>query len=559
MSRQSTKVVILGGGFAGVYVARRLLQLAKADDGPDSLGLQVHLVNRENYMVFQPMLAEVLGGSVGVADTVTPLRRLLPGAKLYIRDVESVDLAAKTVTCSPGFRPRPLVLPYDHLVLTLGNVTDFRGMRGLAEHAFPFKTLGDALAIRNHVIRVLEEAAAETDGDFRQQLLTFVVAGGGFSGVEAMAELHDFVRRSLKSYAIDPVECRFVLLHSRDRILPELDPALGDWAGRLLQERGVEVKFNSRLAAATADEAILADKSRICTRTLISTVPAHPNPVIDALQLPKDGGKLLVDSACRVKDTAHVWALGDCALVPLPSQGDKPRFAPPTAQHAIREATLCADNIVAVARGKPTRVFDFGGLGTLAALGHQKGVGQVFGVKISGLLAWFVWRSVYWAKLPGFYSRMRVGLSWLLHLLFPPDLTQLKLAPTSGIDREHFEPGETVFEQGDLGDRVYIIVSGKAAVIRPAPGNAPGSPPGSGQPEQVLAELGPGQYFGEMALLRRHPRAATVRCVEPMDVLSIAKGEFQALVTSLADLREGFEATAKAREQEAARQGLPVR
>jgi NADH dehydrogenase len=543
MARTSTQVVILGGGFAGVYVARRLLQLAKRDDGPDSIGLQVHLVNRENYMVFQPMLAEVLGGSVGVADTVTPLRRLMPGAKLYIRDVESVDLAAKTVTCAPGFRPRPLVLPYDHLVLALGSVTDFRGMRGLAEHAFAFKTLGDALAIRNHALRVLEEAAAESDSDFRQELLTFVVGGGGFSGVEAMAELHDFVRRSISSYGIDPIDCRFILLHSRDRILPELDPELGEWAGRLLQQRGVEIRFNSRLAAATANEAILADGSRIRTRTLISTVPAHPNPVIDALQLPKDGGKLVADGTCRVKDSDHVWALGDCALIPLPptgKEGDKPRFAPPTAQHAIREATVCADNIVAVAKGRPTRAFDFGGLGSLAALGHQKGVGQVFGVKISGLLAWFVWRSVYWAKLPGIYTRMRVGLSWLLHLLFPPDLTQLKLAPTSGIHQEHFEPGQTVFEQGDLGDRVYIVIKGKAQVTRHA---APG------QSEQIIAELGPGQYFGEMALMHRAPRNATVRCIEAMDVLSIAKGEFQALVSHLDELRAGFERTATLRRE----------
>jgi len=541
------RIVILGGGFAGVYTARRLLQRARSA----GVEIEVNLVNRENYMVFQPMLPEVISGSVGLADTVSPIRRLVPKARLHMRDVEAVDLAAKTVTCSPGFRPRPLVLEYDHLVIALGNVTDFPGMTGLAEHARPFKTLGDALALRNHVIHILEEADSERDEAMRKQMLTFVVGGGGFSGVEVCAELHDFVRRVLRSYPrLNPKDCRVVLLHSRDRILPEVDPSLALYAQNLLMKRGVEIMLNTRLAAATADHAVLGDGQRIPTKTLIATVPSHPNRVVqeiintlgfttkDAKGKERPLDKLPCDGTLLVKNTDNLWALGDCATIPLPGHTEeKPLLAPPTAQHAIREADVCADNILASIQKRDRRPFTFTGLGSLAALGHRRGVAQVFGCKVSGFAGWWLWRTVYLMKLPGLDRKIRVGLSWALDLIFPPDLVQLRIGRSSGVNQEHFEPMQTVFEQGDLGDRVYIIVKGKAEVIRTNNGV-----------EEKLATLGPGQYFGEMALMKRAPRNATVRCAEAMDVLSIEKGDFNALFTHLTELRAGFEKVAAERQ-----------
>jgi len=530
MKEQTRKrVVILGGGFGGIYTALHLEKaLRKRDD------FEITLVNKENYFVFQPMLAEVVSGNIGILDTVSPIRRMLPQTDLHVRDVESINTKQQTVTTTPGFRQQPNVIHYDHLVLALGNVTDFRGLRGLPEHAIPFKNLSDALYIRNHVIHVLEEAAIEhKDERLRQQLLTFVVAGGGFSGVEVVAELNDFVRNVVRNYPqINSSEVRVVLLHALDRILPELDEKLAMYAQRILEKRGVDIRLNTLLKAASGEEAVLSDGTNIRTRTLISTVPSSPNPLIDGLDLPKERGRLKANSSLLVEGTNNVWALGDCALIPTTAGG----FCPPTAQFATRQGKTAAHNIVAAIRGGEQKAFQFKELGKLAALGHRSAVAQVFGLNVSGFLAWFMWRTIYLTKLPGWGRRLKVAASWTFELFLPPDLVQLKLTNATGVSHEHFEPGEEVFHQGDLGDRIYIIARGQAEVAHR-----------ENDSETLLARLGPGEYFGEMALLNQTTRNATVRCLEPLDVLSIHKREFAVLAANLPAMRESFEQVMKQR------------
>ncbi|MGD8894481.1 MAG: FAD-dependent oxidoreductase [Acidobacteriota bacterium] len=526
-------IVILGGGFAGVYTA---MALERALDGRDDY--EITLVNKENYFVFQPMLPEVISGSIGITDLVSPIRSLLPHTDLHVRDIESVDLEGHEVRTSPGFKPHAHVIPWDHLVLALGTVTDFRGLPGLPEHALPFKTLGDALALRNHVIRALEEAAIErADPELRRQLLTFVVAGGGFSGVEVVAELNDFVRGAARQYrGIDPSEVRVFLLHSRDRILPEMDVSLALFAQKLLAKRGVEIRLGSRLEAATGYEAVLRGGERIPTRTLVSTVPASPHPLIDSLALPKaKNGRLLTTPELRVEDQAAVWALGDCAVVT--TRGGT--VAPPTAQHASRQSEVAAHNIVAALRGGTSRVFDFRGLGTMGSLGRRSAVAQVFGFKLSGFVAWWVWRTVYLMKLPGWGRRLKVAVAWSLELILPPETVQLRVAGSKGLAREHYEPGQLVFRQGDLGDRLYIILSGEAEVCRE-----------DNAGESILARLGAGQCFGEMALVQETTRNASVRCARSMDVLSLPKQEFAVLAAYLPDLRQRFERLTEERSVE---------
>jgi len=531
MKEQRKRIVILGGGFAGIYAALHLEKALKRRDD-----FQILLINKENYFVFQPMLAEVVSGSVGMLDTVSPIRRMLPRTDLHVRDIESIDTRNQTITTTPGFRQQPNVIHYDHLVIALGNVTDFRGLRGLPEHAIPFKNLGDALYIRNHIIHVLEEAAIEhMDERLRKQLVTFVVAGGGFSGVEVVAEINDFVRAVIKNYPqIHASDVRVVLLHALDRILPELDEKLALYAQKILARRGVEIRLSTKLEAATGEEAILADNTRILTKTLISTVPSSPNPLIDLLDLPKQRGRLKVDSSLLVTGTQNVWALGDCALVPMSDGG----ICPPTAQFAIRQAKTAAHNIVCALRGGERKSFQFKELGKLGVLGHRSAVAQVFGVNVSGFLAWFLWRTIYLMKLPGWGRRLKVAASWTFDLFLPPELVQLKLDNSMGIAHEHYEPGQQIFRQGDLGDRIYIISRGKAEVLRENAGR-----------EISLALLGPGEYFGEMALLNQTTRNATVRCLESLDVLSIPKREFSVLAASLPALRESFEQVVRQRYQ----------
>jgi NADH dehydrogenase len=258
-------------------------------------------------------------------------------------------------------------------------------------------------------------------------------------------------------------------------------------------------------------------------------VPSSSHPLIEALSIPKaKNGRIEVDATLAVKGTDHLWALGDCALVPAPEGG----FAPPTAQHATRQATTVARNIVARMHGKPLAPFAFKGLGKLGSLGHQSAVAEVFGVPVSGFMAWFLWRTIYLMKVPGWGRRVKIAASWTLDLFLPAELVQLKLGGSVGVTQEHFEPGQDVFHEGDVGDRVYIILSGRAEVRRD---------------DRPIATLVRGEYFGEMALLLRATRNATVRCIEPMDVLALPKREFSVLAANLPELRRSFETKSEER------------
>jgi NADH dehydrogenase len=536
---QVVRVVIVGGGFAGVYAARALEEALG-----DRRDVEISLISRENHFVFQPILPEVISGTIGILDIVSPLRRLVDRTHIHVREVEAIDLDRRMVRLAPGLHPHAHEVPYDHLVVATGTVTDFRGLPGLPEHALPFKNLADALEVRGRVIHALEEADIESeDTPLRRQLLTFVVAGGGFSGVEVAAELNDFVRTVADSYPrIAPADLRVVLVHSGDRILPEVPEKLGLYAQRLLRKRGMEIRLGVRLSSASGDRAVLSDGTVIETKTLISTIPSSPHPLVDALPVQKArGGKIKVDRMLQVEGRSDVWALGDCAFIPT-ANGDP---SPPTAQHAVRQASTLAHNLLAVVEGQPQRqrVFAFGGLGKMGSLGRHNAVAEVFGISISGFLAWFMWRTIYLAKLPGWGRRAKVAVSWTFDLVLPPELVQLRLGGTAGSAHERFEPGQTVFREGDLGDRIYIILAGKAQVTRGADGHG----------ATVLAEIGPGEFFGEMALLGSAPRNATVRCTEATTVLAIPKREFGLLAANVPGLRASFEEVMRRRTGE----GLP--
>jgi len=528
MSTAKKQIVILGGGFGGVYTARCLERLIRPEEA------DICLVNRENYWVYQPMLPEVISGSIGLTDVVSPIRRLCPRTHLVMREVEEIDLKNRVVTVSPGFRPRQLKIPYDYLVIALGEVTNFYGMPGMLENARPFRTLADAIALRNHLIHVLEEADVEEDPDLRRKLLTFVVGGGGFSGVEVLAELNNFVRSVKKNYLrLRHQQVRCVLVHSRDRILQEMAEPLALFAQKILQKRGVELILKDRLVAATSEKAILKSGLEIPCKTIISTVPSAAVPVLAKLDCTKDKGSLQVTTGLElVGYEGQVWALGDCAAITTAS--GKP--VPPTAQHATREATTCATNIVAAIRGSRQSVFAFEGLGTLGSLGHGSAVAQILGMKISGLAAWILWRAIYLMKIPGIKTKLRISIDWFIHLLFPPDLAQTRVEQESEIKKQHFEPGDIIFHQGDLGDSVYVIEQGDCDVIKEDNGAV-----------ETLATLHAGDYFGEMALLSDKTRNATIQACTAMEVLLIPKRDFDTLRRSVPAFGEVFKELARQR------------
>ncbi|MGH7559977.1 MAG: NAD(P)/FAD-dependent oxidoreductase [Gemmatimonadales bacterium] len=415
-----TRVVILGGGFAGVFAARRLERLL----GPGELELT--LVNRDNFFLFTPMLHEVAASDLDVTHIVSPVRKLVRRGVLVTGDVEAIDLPARVVRVTPAGASHRHELPFDHLVIGLGSVTNYFGLPGVEGRAVTMKSLADAIELRSRLIALLEEADFEAAAGHRRPL-TVLVAGGGFAGVETIGAINDFVRESLEFYPhLDPAELRFVLVHPGEVVLPELDASLGRYAAGELGRRGIEVR--TRVGVTSADEAgvRLSDGMVVPARILVWTAGTSPNPLLAGLPCVRERGRLVAGSDLSVPGWAGVWAAGDCAHIPDPRTG---RPYPPTAQHAIRQGRVLADNILATLRGRAPRPFVFDTLGQLAAIGRRAGVAQILGIRFSGFLAWVLWRGIYLSKLPRFERKVRVAIDWALDLLFSKDLVQFHAPP----------------------------------------------------------------------------------------------------------------------------------
>jgi NADH dehydrogenase len=518
------RIVILGGGFAGISAARELGRRARRDPT-----IEVHLVSSENYLLFSPLLPEVVSGGIEPSHILNPIRQYCDGVHFHCATVKELNLETRTVTLMGADARRTVPLRFDHLLLALGLTADASRIPGMAQHALPLKTLGDALHLRNHLLTCLEEAEIDFESHRRERRLTVVVIGGGFSGVETAAEVNDMFKAALRFYPRSRISGhRVVLIHSAARILPELDAELGAFAERKLKERGIELLLGRRVAEVTPEGVVLSSGERVAAGTVVGTVGTAPHPVIAEAALPKDRGRVLVEASLQVRGVDRVWAAGDAALVPDVRQGG---YCPPTAQYATRQGVQCARNILATLRGGKVRDFAFGGLGQLAVVGHQCGVAKVLGVRLSGFVAWWLWRSVYLMKAPGLRCKLRVGLDWVLHALFPRDITKLDMARGNALARAHYSVGEVIFRQGELGDHFYLIESGTVEILLGLPGD----------PERRLGVRGPGESFGELALLHNTPRSATVRCLTSVDVLALSRQDFLAVLGSSAALRSHME------------------
>ncbi len=453
MSKQ--RVLIVGGGFAGAFAAKYLRRNA-ADR------FDIELINSTNYFVFQPLLPEVVSGTISAPDAVTPLRYMLPGVRVRMAEVTNIDMREKRVDLLQGTRRFPQSVAYDQLVIAVGQKTDLSLAPGLDAHGLCVRDLAGAHELRNRVIQCLEHADVTQNTEVKQRLLTFVVVGGGFSGVEIMGELVEMIRRTLRFYPdISGSEIRTILIQSGDRILPELSPGLGQYAEERLRARSVEFHLNTRIASATTHAAYLDDGTRILTDTIVVTAGSGPRRLATRVGGELRRGKIVVDEFLRVQDHESVWCIGDAASIPMPtgSSGEF-EFAPPTAQFAIREARTAAKNIIAISEGRRPKSFVYRPIGSLASIGNYKAVAELYGWRLSGLFAWLTWRAVYIGMLPGFSTRLRVALNWLFDYFLPRSIVQIANNSVSETSCRHYASGDVICEPGQIIDGRYVVISG---------------------------------------------------------------------------------------------------
>jgi NADH dehydrogenase len=414
-----TRIVVLGGGFGGVYTARHLEKLCARR--PE---VEIVLVSRDNFFLMYPLLFEVCSGTLDMRHCCVPIRAFLRTVRFVEATVQRIDLDRRVVHTA-ALEGEAYELPYDHLVLALGAVTNEKVIPG-SESAFTFKTLADAIVLRNHLIERFERADVEADPVRKRRLLTIVVIGGGLVGVELFGELTAFVDEIIPFYGhVSRDEVRFLLLQAVDRIMPEIDPELADYATRVLAARhGVEVRTNAPVQTVKPGKVHLKGET-IEAGTIVLAAGIAPNPVVADLPVEKDRrGHIVVGATMRSESHPELWALGDCAFVPAPNGKPYPALA----QHALREAKVLARNIHAVLIGKPPEPFVYHTMGLMGSLGHKKGLAQVMKVRLRGFTAWWVRRTYYLSQMPGWGRRMRIMIDWTFTLMFRADIAKVDLA-----------------------------------------------------------------------------------------------------------------------------------
>lgn len=412
----SPRILILGGGFAGAYCAQAL-EKKKVFTRADLL-----LVDRNNFLTFYPLLVEAGTGSLEPRHVVVPIRGFLKQTEFKMAEIANVDLRAKSVTYATG-KKTTHTARYDHLVLALGSVTRLPNLPGLDKYGFQIKSLTDAVRLRDRAIQMLERANATEDAEERRALLRLTIVGGNFTGIELAGEFQHFMETASRFYPnVAARECQVSVIEITDRILPALDRSLSAYAARRMRKRGIEILLEETIREVKPDSVVLKGRQTIPTKTVIWCAGVAPNPLISKLSVPVDErGYILCERDLRVEGFESVWAIGDCA-VNTDSEG---RPYPATAQHAVQEAKYLAENLKRALKGSPTLPCDISSRGALAAIGCRTGVAKVFGVKLSGFPAWFLYRTAYLLKMPGWSRKVRVALDWTIGLFFSRDFVQL--------------------------------------------------------------------------------------------------------------------------------------
>lgn len=427
MTTPTQRIVIVGGGFAGVGVARRLRRRLPAS-------WEIVLYSRENHLVFTPLLAEVVGASLSPLHVVWSIREMTRDVICRTTPVLRLDFHAREVAYE-GAHGEVERESYDHLVLACGLPVRLDLMPGMATFGWPLKSLGDAFALRNHLIAQMERAEIEPDPVRKAQLLSFLIVGGGFTGVEVAGAILDLLKESCRHYSrISDRDIRVRLVDGGPHILGPMPESLARFAERQMTKRGLEIHTQVHVQEVTEHGIRLRDGAFLDAGTVISAVGNGIHPLIQNAELPLDRNRLTVTAEMRVEGHEHVWALGDCAAVPNTFDGS---ISPTLAQFAIRQARRLADNIRAVTRGRPTRPFRYRAMGMFAAIGHHNAVGHVMGIRLSGFVAWALWHGIYWAKMPTLARKVQVAFDWAWDLFFPRDIVELSMEQTRTLELMH--------------------------------------------------------------------------------------------------------------------------
>lgn len=519
-TKQPPRVVCLGGGYSTLWFVFRLRRAIRRGD------LDVTVISRDNFHVFHGFVGEMLAGRIQPEQVISSARRIFSPARFFNAEIEDIDLDRQQVVTSRMLDGRQYEVPYDHLLFNLGSSSDLSNYPGIREHALQLKSYWDCFKTRSQLMSVLEMAEIEPDPEERRRLLTVVVVGGNFGGIEVAAELLDYFRLLARTDypSIDPEEVRIVVVHGGARILPEMqqtDPKLVDYAERFLDEVGLEIHLNTRVAAATPEEAVLDTGERIPTRTIISCAGTAMSPLVRGLPVEKhESGRLAVRPTGQLVGHDNLWAAGDCAALPHPDGG----VCPQTAIYAMMGGRHAANNLLRQRKGKELKSFWFTGLGEAASLGHRRAIYYLRGLRVTGLLAWVLWRLTFLLFMPSWSLRLRVVADWFVTALTGRNIINIQVREPYGVRRQRYESGQAIVRQGEVGRHLFVIVEGEAEVVREEDDGG----------ETHLADLGPGEHFGEMAIFKGVRRTATVRAVTPVEVLSLGDSASRALSEAVA-------------------------
>ncbi|MGA5193972.1 NAD(P)/FAD-dependent oxidoreductase [Streptomyces exfoliatus] len=426
---EPARILVVGGGYVGMYTALRLQRRLRAELRAGAV--EIVVVTPEPYMTYQPFLPEAAAGSISPRHVVVPLRRVLDRCRIVIGEVRSVDHAKRTASLSTLATAEEgtgaVDLTYDELVIAPGSVSRTLPVPGLRDHGIGFKTVEEAIGLRNHVIEQMDIASSTRDPGLRDAALTFVFVGGGYAGVEALAELEDMARYTARYYHnVKPEDLKWVLVEASDRILPEVGEEMGRYAIRELRGRNIDVRLGTRLESCEDRVAVLSDGTRLPTRTVVWTAGVKPAPVLAETDLPlNERGRLRCTAGLAVEGVAHAWAAGDAAAVPDVTAAEPGRECAPNAQHAVRQAKVLAENIAASLRGQPLKEYAHAYAGSVASLGLHKGVAHVYGRKLKGYPAWLMHRAYHLSRVPTFNRKARVLAEWTLSGLFKREIVSL--------------------------------------------------------------------------------------------------------------------------------------